>query len=227
MPPVSGFGFLVKIGNERQQITVNLGSAGEVFRLNFEGAQTADIAFDAAASVVQTALEGLSTIGAGNVVVTGAAGGPYTVAFQGTLAGQDVPLLTGSNFTGNLTLTIVALSTTFTTLGGQRNATLNRGNEETDTTSKDSAGWHEGQPIIRSWGLETDILHLQSPVDASFTALESAFLNRRLVHVQVLTPAGNTYTGVATIADLPLEGPHDDVLTGSLSLQGSGVLTKV
>ena len=48
--------------------------------------------FDATALEVETALEGLSNIDA--VSVTGNDGGPYTVTFQGTNAGTDVPLMT-------------------------------------------------------------------------------------------------------------------------------------
>ncbi len=52
---------------------------------------TAPIAYDAPASgagSVQGALEALPNVGAGNVTVTGPAGGPYTVTFQGPLLGD-------------------------------------------------------------------------------------------------------------------------------------------
>lgn len=77
--------------------TVALGSpsAGN-FTLTFKGQTTANIAYNAAASAVQTALIALSTIGAGNVTVSGSAGGPYTVTFTGTLAGDSTDALTGS-----------------------------------------------------------------------------------------------------------------------------------
>lgn len=55
---------------------------------------TAAIAANATAAAVQTELEALTTIGAGNVAVTGPAGGPYTVDFGvGAYAGVVVPLL--------------------------------------------------------------------------------------------------------------------------------------
>jgi len=37
-------------------------------------------------------------------------------------------------------------SPTWTAVGGQRGATLNRSVDEADVTSKDSLGWHEGLP---------------------------------------------------------------------------------
>lgn len=78
--------------NEVQVITLPVGVTGGTFTLALAG-QTTDppLAFNAAASDVQTALEALSSIGAGNVSVSGSSGGPYTVTFQGAKANTDVP----------------------------------------------------------------------------------------------------------------------------------------
>jgi hypothetical protein len=86
--------------NERQ--TVTRVATGGTFTLSFSGQTTAAIAFDATPAAVQTALEGLSNIGAGGVIVTGNAGGPWTVEFAGTLADTDVAQMTGNatNLTG-------------------------------------------------------------------------------------------------------------------------------
>ena len=77
----------------------------DTFTLTFDGETTNDIADDATAATVKTELEGLANIGAGNVDVTGNAGGPYTVEFKGTLAKQDVSLITGVATTGTVTVT--------------------------------------------------------------------------------------------------------------------------
>ncbi|MBC8868416.1 MAG: hypothetical protein H8E44_03310, partial [Planctomycetes bacterium] len=53
-------------------------------------------AYDASASTLDTALEALSNIAAGDVAVTGAAGGPWTVEFIQNFAGTNVPSMTGS-----------------------------------------------------------------------------------------------------------------------------------
>ena len=75
-----------------QTVTV-LGSSGEnSFTLAFEGQRTAPIEYGAGAAAVRAALEALPSIGAGKVEVSGA--NPYTVTFQGTLAGTS-SLLTG------------------------------------------------------------------------------------------------------------------------------------
>lgn len=83
-----------------QTVTLGGPSAG-TFTLTYKGQTSAGIAFNAAASAVQTALIALSTIGAGNVTVTGSAGGPYTVTFAGTLANDTTPMTgSGAGLTG-------------------------------------------------------------------------------------------------------------------------------
>lgn len=78
-----------------QTVTITGSPTGGTFTLTYKSQTTAAIAFNAAASAVQTALLALTSIGAGNASVTGGAGGPYTVSFIGTLA-QDTAALTGS-----------------------------------------------------------------------------------------------------------------------------------
>jgi hypothetical protein len=75
--------------NAAQLVTVTA-TAG-TFTLSFQGHTTSDLAFDAAPGVVQTALEALPSIGAGNVAVTGA----LFVTFVNRLGASPMPLLTG------------------------------------------------------------------------------------------------------------------------------------
>jgi hypothetical protein len=79
---------------EVQTVTVTGTPTGGTFTLSFNGQTTSDIAFDAAATAVESALEALPNVGVGNVTVTGAAGGPYTVTFVASLG--DVPQMTGN-----------------------------------------------------------------------------------------------------------------------------------
>ncbi|MCC6695016.1 MAG: phage tail protein [Candidatus Hydrogenedentes bacterium] len=87
-------------GNETQTITVT--ATGGTFTLRFRGQTTGNIAYNASAAAVTMALELLSTIGSGDVSVTGADGGPWAVEFTGDLAETNVPLLlgNGANLTG-------------------------------------------------------------------------------------------------------------------------------
>ena len=69
--------------DEVQSITLDpLAFEGD-FRLAFLGESTAALAYNATAAQVQAALAALPTVGVGNVVVSGPAGGPWSVQFVG------------------------------------------------------------------------------------------------------------------------------------------------
>ena len=61
--------------NEVQTISLSNATAG-TFRLAYGNQNTGDLAYNASAGTIQTALEGLSTLGSGNVSVSGSSGGP-------------------------------------------------------------------------------------------------------------------------------------------------------
>jgi hypothetical protein len=106
------------VSNEVQTLTEG-GSGLTSFTVTFGGQTTASIAAAATAAQVQSALEALSTIGVGNVTVSGSAGGPYTVTFQGALAGTDVAAMTTTPTGGTGTVTVAT-----STAGGTETAGL-------------------------------------------------------------------------------------------------------
>ena len=75
-------------------VTIGGSPTGGTFTLTFGGQTTTGIAYNAAASAVQSALVALSSVGTGNATVSGSAGGPYTVVIQapGTLTGSGASL---------------------------------------------------------------------------------------------------------------------------------------
>lgn len=81
--------------NEEQTVTVT----GNPFTLTYSGQTTANISSTATDTQVEAALVALSNLASGDVQVVGADGGPYTVWFQGTLAGTNVSQMTASNAT--------------------------------------------------------------------------------------------------------------------------------
>jgi hypothetical protein len=107
-PPVAGT-------NEVQTVAITGTPTGGTFKLAFKGQLTAAIARNAAASAVQSALEALSTIGAGNVAC---AGGPLptgvTVTFQAGLGKKAVPLLVlaDNSLSGGTNPTVTIAETT-------------------------------------------------------------------------------------------------------------------
>ena len=100
--------------DEVQTITVNGSPTGGTFTLAFRGAATSGLAYNAAASTVQTALQGLSTIGSGNATVSGSAGGPYTVTFASALAATAVDEITadGSSLSGGTAPSVTVTTAT-------------------------------------------------------------------------------------------------------------------
>lgn len=83
--------------NEIERITVN--ASGGTFTISHGGDETGHLPFNASHEEVQQALEGLASIGPGNVIVVGGPGGagggtPYTVIFVGSLGEKAVTPLT-------------------------------------------------------------------------------------------------------------------------------------
>jgi len=89
--------------NEKQTIAITGTPTGGTFQVTY-GGQSVDIPYGSTAAAVQSLLEGLSSIGAGNVTCTGGILPDTAVAveFTGDLAAQDVSLMTidTSNLTG-------------------------------------------------------------------------------------------------------------------------------
>lgn len=92
--------------------TVYIAATSGTFALTYAGQATAPIAYNANAAAVQSALEALSTIGAGNVTVTGDPGA-WTVLTPSTVPGMLA--INGSSLAPlSLTVTLGTLSYTIT-----------------------------------------------------------------------------------------------------------------
>lgn len=101
---------------EVQTVTITGTPTGGTFTLSYRGQTTAPIAYNAIAATVQTALQALSTIGAGNATVAGGPGPgtPYVVTFAGTLATGNVrPIFAnGGGLTGGTNPLVTVTETT-------------------------------------------------------------------------------------------------------------------
>ena len=111
-------------GDEVQLVTLSNANSGTL-RLAFAGETTAELDQDATAAEVETALEDLNSVD--NVTVTGSAGGPWTVTFVGTHAGENQPRLDGD-----------AASATSGTEEREIAYTYDVGNQLTSVTDPDS-----------------------------------------------------------------------------------------
>ncbi len=131
---------LMRTGVNEVQSLTRVTATGGTFTLTFNGTTTLAIPYSASASAIQTALRNLSTVGTGNVTVTGSFGN-FSVTFVGQLGLQDVPLLEvdNSNLTGINPYVLAAV----TTPGGaatadyrQFSGPVNMPFSETDTTNR-------------------------------------------------------------------------------------------
>ena len=84
--------------NEKQLIAFSATKASGVYRLNLGGSQSADINWNDSAATVQSKIEAMLSIGAGNVSVV-ASGENFEVEFVGALAKQNISAFTVSNNT--------------------------------------------------------------------------------------------------------------------------------
>ena len=100
--------------NEVQSVTITGVPTGGTFTLTFDGQVTTPIAHNATAAAVQAALLALASFRDGDVVVTGAAGGPYTLTFGADFSEADVAALTasGAGLTGGTAPAVVIATVT-------------------------------------------------------------------------------------------------------------------
>ena len=115
-------------------------------------------------------------------------------------------------------------SPTYTTVAGQRGASLSRDAETMDITTKDSNGWNESVAGFKSWSIDADGLLTED--DAGYLALEQAYMEGKTVLISLTTTGGGSYEGNAIITSFPMDASYDDVATYEVSFTGTGPLTK-
>ncbi len=98
--------------NEVQDIEIDDDVSGGTFTLTFGAQTTSALAYNASASVVQAALQALSTIGLGNVLVTQVTP-VWRATFAGTLSSSNVGMISGngSSLTGGDATTVAVAET--------------------------------------------------------------------------------------------------------------------
>jgi hypothetical protein len=96
---IHAFGTILKMGDEGtaavdEVVVITVSATSGTFTATFGGQTTGNIAYNATAAVAQAALEALSTIGAGNVIVTKDSNLVFRIHFTGVLAGTNVGAVT-------------------------------------------------------------------------------------------------------------------------------------
>ncbi len=151
-----GFGIstaAASLGSEVQTVTITGTPTGGTFTLT-NGVATTALAYNATAAAVQAALELLPNIGAGNVVVTGNNGGPYTVTYVGTKMGVDMTQLTAAHsLTGGTTPGVTVTTTTPIVTG------TNAKGHTCTIGARDAAKW---LTVLHSYGEGSDLFTLRA-----------------------------------------------------------------
>lgn len=111
----------------------------------------------------------------------------------------------------------------WTTIGGQRGASLKRTADEIDVSDKVSGGWKAVKAGLRSWSVDLDGLVVLS--DVGLQALEQGFMEGVEINVLLLYPDGTVQTGWGSVTDFSLDTPHDGEATLKGTIGGNGELT--
>ena len=110
-----------------------------------------------------------------------------------------------------------------TVVGGQRNASLEMSAETIDTTVKSTGGWAAKIPGIKSWTSSCDGVYFLD--DAGLQAAQAAFMNGTEVKLDFSNSSGLAYSGQAVITSMSVEAGQEDIVSYTISFEGTGALT--
>lgn len=108
-------------------------------------------------------------------------------------------------------------------VGGQKDATFDRGAGTMDITNKQSAGDEQHLVGNRNWSFSFDALLIED--DEGWLAIEAAYDAGEQLDYKFITP-GFDYQGKATVEAMGIAAPDAEVTVVSLTLKGTGALEK-
>ena len=108
-------------------------------------------------------------------------------------------------------------------VGGQRNASLEMSAETIDTTVKTTGGWASKIPGIKSWTSSCDGIYFLD--DAGLEAAQTAFMNGTSVQLDFSKGEDLVYSGQAVITSMSVEAGQEDIVSYTISFEGTGALT--
>lgn len=83
-----------------------------------------------------------------------------------------------------------------------KDVTINLEMEDSDLTSRNSAGWRQRVPALKALSVEFDMVW--DSADVPFAAIRTAYMNRAMIGLQILDAAGG-------------QGPQADFMISSLT----------
>ncbi|MBA7708133.1 hypothetical protein ES703_117023 [subsurface metagenome] len=133
---------------------------------------------------------------------------------MGKVKGIDIYLKVDTNPGG---------SPSYQSVGGQKDATFDRGLSTIDTTDKDSAGHETHLPGIRNWSISFEAFLIEA--NQYWLDIENSYNDGSQLSYQIVTPA-HTYTGTATVESLSMSAAMADAGIVAFTLKGTGPLVK-
>jgi predicted secreted protein len=109
-------------------------------------------------------------------------------------------------------------------LGGARSVALNFAQETIDVTSRDSSKWGEFLASRRTWTIDFDALSIYTDIAKKVLVNHYTAGSPATITVIVTMPDGITYTGEAILTSFTFNGPFEDALTATGTLQGTDAL---
>lgn len=120
----------------------------------------------------------------------------------------------------------ILLSVGETSIGGQRNASIEMSAEVIDISTKTTGGWTAKMSGAKSWTADCDGIFITS--DAGYDAALAAFMAGTEVDVKIADADSTVgFTGKAIITSFSFEAPYEDAMTYEMSFEGIGELKKV
>lgn len=123
--------------------------------------------------------------------------------------------------------TVAAESTGGALLGAAQSHTLSLQTETADVTTKDSAGWKEIIPTLKSFTIDVDAL-LTYDETYGYEALHDALINRTLLYFRLSTDVtgDEKWFGACYITSLEQNAPMEDGASYTASFEGTATLTR-
>jgi len=116
-----------------------------------------------------------------------------------------------------------------TAIGASKGATLSIDSDVIDVTTKDSAGWREILPGLRSWSISVEaLLTFDESPKRPYDYLYDALVNRTKIAVKFSTEVSgdDKFFGDVYVTSAPIEAPMEDAMAYSITLEGTGALTR-
>lgn len=111
--------------------------------------------------------------------------------------------------------------------GAATNHTISMESDMIDVTTKDSGGWEEVLPGLKSYEINVEALTTFDETQG-FEWLHNAYLNRTKVYYRLSTEvtANEKFYGEGYISSMELNAPMEDKVTYSVAIKGTGALVR-